>query len=133
MKNFRTVHIPVFLLHFLHQITRGARSKSEEKTPYSELKYNKLFVPYLFRCFSVSIYTSFPHPETGKLTRFHKPGMCQLPFTAVKFFNVFKQAVSGLFLRSIVFSTNQFSFHGFEKGVKFGGSLLTVMLVLGTS
>jgi hypothetical protein len=98
MKNFRTVHIPVFLLHFLYQITRGARSISEEKTPYSERKYNKLFVPYLFRRFSVSIYPSFPHPETGKLTRFHKLGMCQLPFTAVKFFNVFQTGSVGTLL-----------------------------------
>jgi len=39
-----------------------------------------------------------------------------LPFPVVKHFNVFKQAVSGLFPRSIVFSIHQFGFQGFEKG-----------------
>ena len=40
-----------------------------------------------------------------------------LPFPVVKDLNIFKQAVSGLFSSSVVFSINQFGFQGFEKGL----------------
>ena len=48
-----------------------------------------------------------------------------LPFPVVKHFNIFKQAMSGLFSRSVVFRIHQFCFKGFEKG--FGdGVVITV-------
>ena len=39
-----------------------------------------------------------------------------LPLTVVKYFNVFEDALSGLFSRTIVLIINQFGFQGFEKG-----------------
>ena len=39
-----------------------------------------------------------------------------LPLTVVKYFNVFENALSGLFSRTIVLIINQFGFQGFEKG-----------------